>query len=522
MATVGNALLSPLAVASFLPLLVIYVVFRRRSTVDKIPGPPSPSWIFGHTLQLTMAKEYGDHEFEWQKSYGPVYRIKGCFGENRLMVSDPVALQYILNSHSFKVAPRLENMFHLLYGPKSLVCANAEEHKSLRAAMNVGFTAAAVRSYQPIFEKAALKLSEELENSGTGVLNICPLLGSATLSTISEAVLGQSLEELGDEFVLNNLDINSLAATRSRGQVIADAIIGYLPSWLAHAAIHLPTPTFKIIRKSKRLAHELGTRVVREKVAAVKNGVDVDGDVYGVLLNLDRAGESKNGVPGDIVAAQTALIMVAGQDTTASTLALGLRDLAKMPEFQENFRAEIAANRGSPAYDSMPLLNAFIKEMLRVYPTMPLDDRIAVEDATIPLGHTITTSTGEKISEIVVEKGQILNMAIASFQTLESRWGDDASQFNPNRWLNGSAYKGGGGEALGPYANLLSFLGGPHSCLGWRFAVLEMQVFVCELVGKFLFALPENDPVRAQFVNTLIPWMPDERKGALLVVTPVV
>ncbi|KAJ7156712.1 cytochrome P450 [Mycena filopes] len=193
MATLGDTLLSPLTVAAFLPLILIYVVFRRRrSTVNKIPGPPSPSWIFGHTLRLTMAKEYGDHEFERQKSYGPVYRIKGCFGphspcaENRLMVSDPVALQHILNSPHFKVAPRLEIMFHLLYGPKSLVCANAEEHKSLRAAMNVGFTAAAVRSYQPILEKAALKLSEELEWLGTGVMNICPLLGSATLSTISE------------------------------------------------------------------------------------------------------------------------------------------------------------------------------------------------------------------------------------------------------------------------------------------------------------------------------------------------
>ncbi|KAJ7184879.1 cytochrome P450 [Mycena filopes] len=520
MSSLGKALLSPLTFAGLLPLVLIYVVFRRRGTIEKIPGPPSPSWIFGHSLQLMMSREYGDHEFAWQKSYGPVYRIKGCFGENRLMVSDPVALQYILNSPRFTLAPRLDNMLNLLYGPKSLTCVNAEEHRSLRAAMNVGFTAAAVRSYQAIFEKAAYRLSEELDNAGAEPVNICPLLGFATLSTIGEAVLGQSPEELGDEFMQNNLDIVALAATRSRGQVIADAISGYLPPWLSHAAINLPTPTFKVIRESRRLAHELGTRVVREKVAAARKGLDVDGDVYGVLLNLDQAGVSKNGLPGEVVAAQTALVMIAGQDTTASTLALGLRDLAKMPEFQVKLRAEIAANRGSTGYDTMPLLNAFIKEMLRVYPTLPIDDRMAAEDVTIPLGHTITTSTGEQISQLVVEKGQILNVAIASFQRLESRWGEDAAEFNPNRWLSGSAYKGGG-EALGPYANLLSFLGGPHSCLGWRFAVMEMQVFICELVGNFSFALPENDAVRVQFVNTLIPWTPNNAKGAPLIVTRV-
>ncbi|KAJ7830179.1 hypothetical protein B0H14DRAFT_2593533 [Mycena olivaceomarginata] len=31
--------------------------------------------------------------------------------------------------------------------------------------------------------------------------------------------------------------------------------------------------------------------------------------------------------------------------------------------------------------------------------------------------------------------------------------------------------------------------------LRWRFAILEMQAVICELVGKFAFALPENDSV---------------------------
>lgn len=27
-----------------------------------------------------LSDNYGDREFEWQKEYGPVYRIKGCLG----------------------------------------------------------------------------------------------------------------------------------------------------------------------------------------------------------------------------------------------------------------------------------------------------------------------------------------------------------------------------------------------------------------------------------------------------------
>ncbi|KAJ7928380.1 hypothetical protein B0H13DRAFT_1860575 [Mycena leptocephala] len=69
----------------------------------------------------------------------------------------------------------------------------------------------------------------------------------------------------------------------------------------------------------------------------------------------------KNALTEEEIAAQTALILEAGQDTTANTLAFGLLELARAPELQEKPRAEIHSMGGSKAYDSMPLLNVFIK-----------------------------------------------------------------------------------------------------------------------------------------------------------------
>jgi hypothetical protein len=34
----------------------------------------------GNMLQLQFAENYGDYEFQWLKQYGPMYRVKGCFG----------------------------------------------------------------------------------------------------------------------------------------------------------------------------------------------------------------------------------------------------------------------------------------------------------------------------------------------------------------------------------------------------------------------------------------------------------
>jgi cytochrome P450 len=66
------------------------------------------------------------------------------------------------------------------------------------------------------------------------------------------------------------------------------------------------------------------------------------------------------------IVAQTAIIMIAGQDTTANTTCFALLELARVPDLQEKLRAEIHVTMGSArtsgaAYDSMPLLNALIK-----------------------------------------------------------------------------------------------------------------------------------------------------------------
>jgi len=441
------------------------------------------------------------------------------------MISDPVALQYIMNNpHQFKLSPNLESAFHFVHGEKSVVCVTGKDHKRLRAALNVGFNAAAVRSRIPVFENAAQILTEQLDATSTEFTNVCPLLGHATLSTISKTVLGYSTEDLGEEYISHNYQILALSSSQSAVQILADAIGAYLPTLLLRAAIHLPTPTFQIIRKARYLANELGRRVVNDKKIAAQQGLDINTDLFGQLLEQHHSDTKRNALTEDEIVAQTAVIMVAGQDTTANTLAFGLQELAKAPELQEKLRAEIhstvgGVGAGSVAYDRMRLLNACIKEMLRLYPAEPISDRIAVEDMVIPLAHSIMTAKGEYVSHIPVRKGQIMTLAIASYQRLESHWGEDADEFNPSRWLDGGAYKG---EAVGPYANLLTFFAGPRTCLGWRFAVLEMQMFLCELVGKFSFTLPVEAPVRPRFASSLLPIMSNGEKGALLSVKRVV
>ncbi|KAJ7198981.1 cytochrome P450, partial [Mycena pura] len=187
---------------------------------------------------------------------------------------------------------------------------------------------------------------------------------------------------------------------------------------------------------------------------------------------LIRNGTSvkNNSLLAEDIVGQTSLIMAAGQDTTANTLSLGLIELAKNPQFQDSLRAEIHAaigiNPENIPYDSLPLLNAFIKETLRMYPAEALSERVALADAVLPLSESVATTTGEQVHQIRIRKGQILTLAVASYQRMESRWGGDACAFRPARWLDGTVTVYRGDATVGPYANLLSFHGGARTCLG--------------------------------------------------------
>jgi cytochrome P450 len=103
------------------------------------------------------------------------------------------------------------------------------------------------------------------------------------------------------------------------------------------------------------------------------------------------------------------------------------------------------------------------------------------------LSQPITTRSGNVIHELPVPKGTRIIASIAAYNRNKELWGEDAHVFNPDRWLNGTA-KEKKVTSIGVYSNLMTFLGGARSCIGWRFAVIEIQAFLTEIVGKFEFA----------------------------------
>ncbi|KAF9259684.1 cytochrome P450, partial [Marasmius fiardii PR-910] len=165
---------------------------------------------------------------------------------------------------------------------------------------------------------------------------------------------------------------------------------------------------------------------------------------------------------------QTTGLLLAGQETTANAIAWALFELAKRPAWQDQIRAEL--NDSGQDVDSrlekLECLNAHIKEILRFHTSVPLTERVVLEDTVLPLSQPITTTSGRVISDLPVQKGQIIYIGVGAYNRDPRVWGPDANLFQPSRWLDGRYNTENLPASIGPYANLATFVGGARTCLG--------------------------------------------------------
>ncbi|KAF7309081.1 hypothetical protein MKEN_01109800 [Mycena kentingensis (nom. inval.)] len=329
---------------------------QRRRTIAKLPCPPSSSWILGNLLQSQIPPEYGQFESEWRKEYGAVYRIKGLFGRERLMVADTAAIHHIVNSEQFDYAPAFHGLLGALFTEDALLVQKGRAHRDLRGALNVGFNAVAVKTYQPIFANIAQRLSDDLARVVAGntaaAVDLYPLLNFSALAAISEAIFGSKIEDLSPEFKANNDAIIAISPANSPIQVLGDELLNMhlIPAWFMRLAVKYPTNSaLRIFNNQVRLADETGWGLIRKKMDMAARGEmreeDAE-DIYSRVLFAEIVGaKPRNRITAKDLVRQTSIMSLAGQDTTGSTIAWTLLELARKPDIQQQLREELGPPR---------------------------------------------------------------------------------------------------------------------------------------------------------------------------------
>ncbi|KIK60269.1 hypothetical protein GYMLUDRAFT_168136 [Collybiopsis luxurians FD-317 M1] len=497
--------------------------------------------------QLLLPDHYGVHEFKWQEKYGAVYRIKGCFNENRLMISDPTALKYILNDPTtFERSIQQQEIVNMLIGEKAVFYVKGDSHRRIRNIMNTAFSPSNMRALPPVFSNIAEKLQtlrEELsiaDNEDNAAIDIYHTLHSATLDAVGEGAIGyqfQALDDNDSELGQIHQNIITMSGVRAKSDIIFEGIVPYIPPFLLRLALSFPSPAFTALRRNREVSRKVAKELVSASMGSAKgenqHGEGQRKDLISVMVRRNLATNASDRMSDEEMQQQIPSLMIAGQDTTGNTLSMAIYELGKDLALQSMIRKEVLGISENVQRDlkfedleKLPLMNAFLKEVLRMHPGLPMSDRVAITDTLLPLSEALVTTSGERITALPIRKGQHIIIATASYNRLVSVWGNDAHVFRPSRWLESGRdndVMSVKGTALGPYAGLATFFGGPRVCLGWRFALTELQVLLSVLIRRFKFSLPDdkNKFIRPRLAVTLAPVREDGCFGLPVVVKDV-
>ncbi|OCH92796.1 cytochrome P450 [Obba rivulosa] len=507
-------------------LISWYFTRRRRAlnSIAHIAGPPSTSFIMGNFSEYFLG-EVGEHEFAWQEQYGAVYRIRGLFGargEDRLIIADPKTLQYCYqNNDTNWPKPGTRREWERMILGRGVAWAQGEDHKRHRKILSPAFGNVDSRGMMPIFRKMADRMCQHWQDAITHGAD-----GSSTLIDVADWISRAALDSLGEaafhyEFrCLENQD-NKLArsfssllvhtfAHSTKRRIFAQRVISFIPVSFLPIMEKLPLDVMRRLREAAEEGDKVARELIKDKMEAMQSGVpQLRRDIMDILVHANTSADPSSRLSEEELYAQLRTIMVAGHETTGSQLCWILYELARRPDIQDKCHAEIAAMmkvvnaRGDQEYDvtdldSLRYTLAVLKEGLRMHPVIYVSFLAPQMDDVLPLSKPIRTKDGRMLSEIPVRAGQYVHLSLAGYNrhALLMRsphldiWGDDVHDFRPERWLAGElpakAVK------FGLYANLGNFASGDVSCLGWRFAVIEMQTTLVEILRNFKLSFPET------------------------------
>ncbi|KII83030.1 hypothetical protein PLICRDRAFT_494881, partial [Plicaturopsis crispa FD-325 SS-3] len=472
----------------FLAAATIWRIYQRNNVLSAVPGPRSASWLFGNEWQIYNAPA-GELWNRWIAQYGPIVKYRNAFfNGNTLLVADPVAIKAILtdgpDAYAFHKPPFNRQTNQRMLG-KGVIWAEGDDHKKQRRLLSPAFTNPATNQMSPAFYQAASDLKSawhDLAASSSSkeiVLNVGDWMSRAALDVIGVAGFQHRFQAV-------------ISATKESSSIThgLSKAFGAPPSFNMFLSLNLAKsfPFFfnyaplKAIRSQRASKASIDAVAAKILANAEQSEAKDDKSVLSIILKERKKG---NGLTDAEIIDNFATMITAGHETTGITLSLVLYELSRNSSLQQRVRDEINGDGTHPSFeelqsgDRVPLLDAVVKEVLRLYPANIRIIRTAEKEMVIP----VSTSLGT----VTIPAGTDIVFPIAAINTLQSAWGRDAAMFRPERWLEPGGIPDTVKSLPAGYHHIFTFISGPRACLGMRFAIAEMRVILSEIVSSFRF-----------------------------------
>ncbi|KAI0059756.1 cytochrome P450 [Artomyces pyxidatus] len=508
-----------LSAAALVVILALASVCHHRIkqvVLWRVPGPPSPSFLTGSFLQMFDALSGLKFRENVRKTYGTVSRFSGPLGDQVLLISDPMALSNILvkNQDIFEPHEWLTELFRHSIGP-GLLSSTGTLHRRQRKMLNPIFSTQQMRSTTPLFQKITNQLRDVLRAKvvdGPAEVEVIDWFSRAALEMIAQGGLGYTFDSLSPDGDVNEfkIAIKEFMPTLSKLFIFLPLFL-LVSKWpsrvLRFVAACFPLADVKHMMKLVDTTTSFRQDLFEAKKALLAQG-DVEltnqisggKDIVSVLMRANADADAESKMEDEEIMAQMMTLLGAATESTSNALARTLQLLAQRPDVQGRLRQELNdafVTTGSElGYDELmqlPYLDAICRETLRLYPPASFVTRVSRVDTTLLLSRPIQGNIALD-NYLFVPQGTTVVVDIIGVNTDPNIWGADADVWKPERWL--APLPGSVSDAHIPavYSNMLTFLGGARSCIGFKLAELEMKVVVSQLTRSFRF-LPSKTEI---------------------------
>jgi len=284
-----------------------------------------------------------------------------------------------------------------------------------------------------------------------------------TLRALGRSVLGLDLDARADTIG---------PALRTALSWVADRAVRpvNLPQWV-------PTPGQQRARRANAILHHLAAEIL----TAVRADPDRDAPLVRALIS---ATDPHTGQPlsDDDICHELVLFILAGHDTTSTTLTYSLWALGRHPAIQDQVFNEVSALGNRPLTpDDVPRLGHTVRvlhEALRLCPPGAGTPRLLNKDLSVD-GYRLEAGTVAIVSFYAMHRDPYL-------------W-DRPLTFDPDRFLPERSE----GRSRWQY---LPFGGGPRSCIGDHFAMLEATLALATIIRAVrIESLKDDFPLATPF-----------------------
>ncbi|XP_047368008.1 cytochrome P450 4C1-like [Vespa velutina] len=341
-----------------------------------------------------------------------------------------------------------------------------------------------IKSHMDVFVNHSIALMEKLETFVGEELDIFDYVFRCTLDIIYDVMLDTQLNSL------TNPDCKLAESIRGMMDISTERI---LKLWLHPNIIFYNTASGKKFQACVAYLDNITNKIIKEKMESMlrsKINRELTAEKLGqkqktlfdFLFELSNEGEVYTEKD---IRDEMNTIIIAGSETSATTISFVLLMLATFPEIQDKVYEEVNHIYCSDdpkcvpmTYNdikSMKFLERVIKETLRLFPAGPVIARKVKQDIKVTKNWTIP-------------KGCSAVFLIYKLHRSAKYW-PRPLVFDPDRFLperNCSTY-------------YFPFSYGRRNCIGQRFAMLEMATVIATLIKRFRITI--NNPIEVAKID---------------------